>query len=258
MEESNKIVVKVKYQDLKKELESDSQPKMVTEWHMQRILAAIAMLIFFILLPFYYFSGQSPESVDNAMPELKPAEKAVIKQNIQSIEPKVEATDRTVKKQPAIVAIEPPEMIKKEPAKREVIKEDTVNKYPVKEYIIAEQAKDSNMLNSPKIVRAVLTTDINDKEPVDNISSIIGVNKDRATKVYYFTEIIDMKGQVLYHRWLRNGQLIFKRKINILGNRWRASTSKMIIYSKAGLWTVRLEDEQGAILNEIKFEVIKE
>jgi hypothetical protein len=32
----------------------------------------------------------------------------------------------------------------------------------------------------------------------------------------------------------------------------------MIIYSKAGLWNVRLENEQGDILNEIQFEVIKE
>ena len=253
MEESNKIVVKVKYQGLKNELESDSQPKMVTEWHIQRILTAIAILIIFILLPFYYFSSQPEVLDDNTESELNLAEQAVVKQNMGGIEPKVKSADIAVSKQPAIVAIKPPERIKKD-----VIKEDTANKNSDKEYIIAEQTKYPNILNSPKIVRAILTTDLKNKEPVDNLSSVLTVNKDRATKVYYFTEIIDMKGQVLYHRWLRNGQLIFKRKINILGNRWRASTSKMIIYSKAGLWTVRLEDKQGAILNEIKFEVIKE
>jgi hypothetical protein len=253
MEESNKIVVKVKYQGLKNELESDSQPKMVTEWHIQRILAAIAILIVFIALPFYYFSGQPEVLVDKAGSELNSTEQTVVKQNMRSIEPKVKPADIAVSKQPAIVAIEPPERIKKE-----VIKEDTANKNSDKETIIPEQTKYPNILNSPKIVRTILTTDLKDKEPVDNISSVLTVNKDRATKVYYFTEIIDMKGQVLYHRWLRNGQLIFKREINILGNRWRASTSKMITYSKAGLWNVRLENEQGDILNEIQFEVIKQ
>ncbi len=244
MEESNKIVVKVKYQGLKKEQKDISQPQIVTEWHMQRIFAAIAMLIIFIILPFYYFSGQSIESVEQTGPELKTVEKLPVKQNTQIADSraKPKPADIAAKKETAAIAIAPPKLTKKETVKKEVI---------------AKPVLDSSILTSQKIVRALLTTDLDNKEPVDNIATL-SVNKDKASKVYYFTEIIDMKGQVLYHRWLRNDQLIFKREINILGNRWRAATSKLITYSKAGLWTVRLEDKQGAVLNEIKFEVIKE
>lgn len=39
-----------------------------------------------------------------------------------------------------------------------------------------------------------------------------------------------MKGQALYHYWIREGKLIYKGKINILGDRWRAATSKLISY----------------------------
>ncbi|NOQ76526.1 MAG: DUF2914 domain-containing protein, partial [Methylococcaceae bacterium] len=109
---------------------------------------------------------------------------------------------------------------------------------------------------SPDVVRALLATEVINKEPVGNMVLPLMLNKDIAKRVYYFTEIINMKGQSLYHQWFRDEQLIYKRKIIMLGNRWRVSTSKLIPYSKTGMWTVRLVGKQGIILNEIKFEVI--
>ncbi len=51
---------------------------------------------------------------------------------------------------------------------------------------------------------------------------------------------------------------MYKKEIKILGNRWRASTSKMIINSKVGVWNTRLVNKEGVILNEIKFKVVHE
>ena len=45
--------------------------------------------------------------------------------------------------------------------------------------------------------------------------------------------------------------------INILGNRWRASTRKMMQYKLIGPWQVRLVDENGGLMHEISFEVVE-
>ena len=109
-----------------------------------------------------------------------------------------------------------------------------------------------------RVVRALLTVGLNNKEPLGNISLPISVTENKAVRVYYFTEIVNMKGQSLFHQWTWNNQIVYKKEIKILGNRWRASTSKMIINSKVGVWNTRLVNKEGVILNEIKFKVVHE
>ncbi|MEE9339841.1 MAG: DUF2914 domain-containing protein [Methylococcaceae bacterium] len=107
------------------------------------------------------------------------------------------------------------------------------------------------------ISRALLTNALIDREPVDNIISFVKVSRQKDTKINYFTEIMNMNGKVLYHQWLWEGQMEFNKKINIKGSRWRVSTKKFIPFSKPGTWLAKLVNEEGNILNEIKFEVIQ-
>lgn len=107
------------------------------------------------------------------------------------------------------------------------------------------------------ISRALLTNALIDREPVDNIISFVKVSRQKDTKINYFTEIINMTGKVLYHQWLWEGQVEFNKKISIKGPRWRVSTKKFIPFSKPGTWLAKLVNEEGNILNEIKFEVIQ-
>ncbi|MCF6204342.1 MAG: DUF2914 domain-containing protein [Methylococcaceae bacterium] len=107
------------------------------------------------------------------------------------------------------------------------------------------------------ISRALLTNALIDREPVDNIISFVKVSRQKDTKINYFTEIINMNGKVLYHQWLWEGQMEFNKKISIKGPRWRVSTKKFIPFSKPGTWLAKLVNEEGTVLNEIKFEVIQ-
>lgn len=111
-------------------------------------------------------------------------------------------------------------------------------------------------IQSGNVPRAILTTGVKQKEPVDNVSSPVYVGKQAAIKLHYFTEIINKDGDILYHHWKREGQSIFKRKITISGNRWRASTNKFIQYFDQGEWSVILETDEGDVLSEIKFQVV--
>ena len=115
----------------------------------------------------------------------------------------------------------------------------------------------SETTNKTKISRALLTTALINREPVDNIISFVKVSRQKDTKINYFTEIMDMNGKVLYHQWLWENQMEFNKKVNIKGARWRVSTKKYIPFSKPGAWIARLVTEEDDILNEIKFEVIQ-
>lgn len=123
------------------------------------------------------------------------------------------------------------------------------------EPIVLEKVPVSNNSVDKHIVRALLTTRVKNKEPVDKVIPPVIVNENHAIGIYYFTEIINMKGHSLYHQWLWNDNIIYKRKINILGDRWRAATGKFITHDKQGMWRVRIVDKQGVILDQIVFKV---
>ena len=108
------------------------------------------------------------------------------------------------------------------------------------------------------ISRAFLAKGLKEKEPEGIIESPVVVNNKSMTKIYYFTEILNMEGEVLYHYWMWDGKIEFEKELKIWGNRWRASTLKMIPFSKTGQWQARIVNEEGDILNEIEFDVVSE
>jgi hypothetical protein len=111
---------------------------------------------------------------------------------------------------------------------------------------------------SQGVVRAELATNINNKEPAGQVKLPFVVNQTSARALFYFTELIDRQGKIFYHQWNYQGKTIFKKKINVLGNRWRASTRKMISNRSLGEWNVRLLDHNGHIINEIAFTVVED
>jgi len=266
MEESNKVVVKVKYQGLNQDQKTNSRPDMVTEWHIPRILGAIAILVIFILFPFYYFSDQPSEAIVDHKTITKIADTKNIKSTskvTKTVNQKIPATviaekvNNSIKQE--VLESKIPKAVIKSNIKQATSVTSKKPEQQTKIELATEQSKTKKTIPpNTHIVRALLTTGLNNKEPVDNIVSEIKVSKQKAAGIYYFTEINNMKGQALYHHWLRAGKLIYKRKIRILGNRWRAATSKLITYSKTGDWAVRLVNEQGITLNEIQFKAVKE
>jgi hypothetical protein len=108
------------------------------------------------------------------------------------------------------------------------------------------------------IIRALLTFKINNDEPVGEIILPMKLSKKSPTSVYYFVELTAMKGHAVYHEWLLDDELITRKKVNISSDRWRTSSRQLFDYSDRTKWTVRLVDETGQLLNEIRFSVIYE
>ncbi len=95
------------------------------------------------------------------------------------------------------------------------------------------------------VTRAQLTHDIKDLEPVDTVSTLA----HDQTRIVYFTEIHDMAGQTVKHRWEYNGQIILEVPINVGTSRWRAYSSKTLLPSWTGDWKVSVVDAAGGTLS---------
>ena len=103
------------------------------------------------------------------------------------------------------------------------------------------------------VTRSQLTHDIKDLEPVDAVSVI---TSDR-TRVVYFTEIHDMAGQTVMHRWEYNGKIILEVPIKVGTSRWRAYSTKTLLPSWSGDWKVSVVDAEGGTLSVNTFTYLK-
>ena len=278
MVEKNKVVIKINYQGSGKSIDDIPQQKMVTEWHVQRILTAVILLVFVILLFYYFFFVKltKKESIKNIeITNLKNNVKPVVNinrprstRNIKTPSPeKVGKNEGGNHAKTYGTTNSPPGNSKKTAINKtvDIIDKDqqNINAKSVAN-IKPKDKKDSELTplsvisTDKRITRALLTSEVIDREPIDKLTKQISVNKHMATRVFYFTEISNMKDQYLFHHWLRNDELVFERKINIKGYKWRASTSKLITYSQSGFWKVRLIDKDGLVLNEIQFKAVKQ
>ena len=104
-------------------------------------------------------------------------------------------------------------------------------------------AQDS--MSKGSVARATITSDVQNREPVDSISTVTADD----SKVFYFTEIQDMAGQTVTHRWEYNGQVMAEVDFEIGGPRWRIYSSKTMAPYWVGDWKVSVVDENGSPLS---------
>ncbi len=104
-------------------------------------------------------------------------------------------------------------------------------------------AQDS--MSKGSVARATITSDVQNREPVDSISTVTADD----TKVFYFTEIQDMAGHTVTHRWEYNGQVMAEVDFEIGGPRWRVYSSKTMVPYWMGEWKVSVIDENGSPLS---------
>ena len=72
--------------------------------------------------------------------------------------------------------------------------------------------------------RAIFTTRITDREPVDDLNSVAVSSRT----VSFFTELVNLNGKTVTHRWSVNGQVVYTKEFKVGANRWRVWTTKTI------------------------------
>jgi hypothetical protein len=103
------------------------------------------------------------------------------------------------------------------------------------------------------VERAIFTTAIKNREPTNNISKL----RNNREKIYYFTDLRNMQGQKIKHRWIYKGKVMAEVEFKVKGPRWRVFSSKRLDRGWLGKWTVSTVDRGGRTLSQNSFSYAK-
>ena len=103
-----------------------------------------------------------------------------------------------------------------------------------------------------RITRAVLTSAIVHREPVDKLNKSVTA-PDKPKPLFYFTEIVDMKGSTLTHRWRHEGKVVADTKFRIDSDHYRVFSNKQMHAESKGNWQIEVLDQNGRTLQTAHF-----
>lgn len=103
------------------------------------------------------------------------------------------------------------------------------------------------------VARAQFTSAVDNREPVDDLSR---VENDIRT-VYFFTELMDMDGQTVIHRWRYDGNVMAEVDFAVGGPRWRVSSSKNLLPEWTGTWEVDVLNANGEVVETRSFDYVE-
>jgi hypothetical protein len=107
----------------------------------------------------------------------------------------------------------------------------------------------NGLLAEEGVGRMVFTTEVVDREPVNNVDILSAVNNN----IYFFTELLDLNGQTVTHRWVYDDQVMAEVPFNVGSNRWRVWSSKTLVPAWNGDWTVEVVNANGDVLEKKLF-----
>lgn len=105
------------------------------------------------------------------------------------------------------------------------------------------------MANTGTVSRASFTSAVENREPTDQLSSV----NNNQSEIMYFTELRDMAGQSVTHRWEHDGKVMAEVPFNVGGNRWRVYSSKKLDPSWTGSWKASVISANGETMSVSTF-----
>ena len=102
------------------------------------------------------------------------------------------------------------------------------------------------------VTRGIFTTAVVDREPQDVLTTF----PNDQYSIIYFSELKNMAGQRVTHRWEYNGQVMADISFNVGGDRWRTHSSKNLQPIWLGEWTVSVLDADMNVVSRNSFNYI--
>lgn len=93
------------------------------------------------------------------------------------------------------------------------------------------------------VARAQFTSAVNDREPADNLTALT----NDQTRVYFFSELRNLAGKTVIHRWEHNGKVMHDQPFDVGSPRWRVFSSKTLDPSWTGEWKVSVMDGDSTL-----------
>ncbi len=104
------------------------------------------------------------------------------------------------------------------------------------------------------VPRALFTLTISKREPGEELTEFTSGQR----KVFFFTELGDLTGQRVMHRWEHNGKVMAEVEFDVGGSPWRVYSSKTMRPDWVGEWTASVVDPQGRVLSSRGFSYLAE
>ena len=102
------------------------------------------------------------------------------------------------------------------------------------------------------ISNAVFALDVEDRVPIN----IVEEADNSLGKIYFFTNIRNLSGERITHRWIYEGRVMADVSFNINGPRWRVWSSKNLWNTWIGEWRVEVLTNDGSVLYEKVFNYV--
>ena len=102
-------------------------------------------------------------------------------------------------------------------------------------------------LEHTAVIRTQFTSAIQDRQPVDNLSE---VNTGTAGRIYCFTELENLSGQIVKHSWVYRGEVVSEQRFHVEGSPARAWSSRLLTPDRPGSWVVIITSGSGRVLAE--------
>ena len=104
------------------------------------------------------------------------------------------------------------------------------------------------------ISEAVFALNVEDRIPID----IVEEANNTLGKIYFFTNIRDLKGEYITHRWIYDDNVMTNVRFEIRGSRWRVWSSKNLWPTWVGQWRVQVLLDDATMLYESTFNYKKQ
>lgn len=119
---------------------------------------------------------------------------------------------------------------------------------------LSAQAQDVEM-NHEYVERAVLTSGMANREPVDDLGHTYQHSGDAYDRLTFFTQIMNHDGRAVNHRWYRNGELDSEVTLAIGSDSWRTYSNRQISAMSTGDWSIQVVNDRGDELVRYSFSV---
>ena len=103
------------------------------------------------------------------------------------------------------------------------------------------------------ISNAEFAMDIKDRTPLNIIEEL----DNSFGKIYFFTNIRNLQGQSIRHRWIYKNKVMAEVEFDINGPRWRVWSSKNLWPTWLGEWSVEVLNANSEVLYIKEFNYIE-
>ena len=103
------------------------------------------------------------------------------------------------------------------------------------------------------ISNAEFAMEIKDRTPLNIIEEL----NNSFGKIYFFTNIRNLQGQSIRHRWIYKNKVMAEVEFDINGPRWRVWSSKNLWPTWLGEWSVEVLNANSEVLYKKEFNYIE-